>query len=157
MIASEQLVVGLYDRGEGTPNKILDIGNPRKLKNGIWSHYLVNFRPVLSFDASSDMSVQGQEIVREDLFLAYSNALIQAEDTRYGDTDVVVGFDRQQGGREQLEAAGMNLTAAIVAIDAFAALAENQRITQTEFDFLREYTLGPKMLEEPADHPWKVK
>jgi orotate phosphoribosyltransferase len=70
--------------------------------------------------------------------------------------DVVAGVDRMQGGAEAVQEMGMEFSAAVNAMTIFEALSANRRITETQFDFLKEYTLAPPIYEEPADHPWKA-
>jgi hypothetical protein len=58
----QELVVGLYDRGVDQPHerRIIDIGVSKILKSGIWSPYVVNFRPALSLDENSSVSMNQQ-------------------------------------------------------------------------------------------------
>jgi uridine monophosphate synthetase len=73
----QDLVVDLYDRGEGLPSdkRILDIGTSKILKSGIWSPYLVNLRPVLSADVKSEVDTIHQLHNRDTLLQAMTEKL----------------------------------------------------------------------------------
>ncbi len=232
---AQELVVGLHERGANLPSsqRILDIGTSKILKSKIWSPYLVNFRPALSVDTSSELSVKQQKRIKtlllgsigieldllaeevsfdhifgppeagtplasavsgvsgysllwqrvkpkgdygshQDLEGIYfpGQKVVEVDDVvTTGGTKheavafladyeltvpgVVIGFDREQGGRKAVEAAGMKVRAALGAITTFEYLLEAGRLTQTEHDFLVDYTVNPAPLEEPVDHPWK--
>jgi len=234
----DELAVELYDRGKDLPPaaRILDIGTSRIFKSGMWSPYLVNFRPVLSYDARSEVSREKQLETRNSLLKEYGVRLQSLEaisgekiDHIFGPAeagtplaaaigglcgfsvlwervankesfgshqtlegillpgqrvvviddvvttgltkregremiqaangiadDVVVGFDRCQGGREAVLDMGMTFSSVLNAYDVFAALYDNDRLTAGECDFLIEYTTSAPIFEEPAIHPWKA-
>ena len=73
----EELVVGLYARGDGLDpsRRILDIGTSKILKSEIWSPYLVNFRPVLSVDEHSQVPIRQQKRIKTLFLEAMSDEL----------------------------------------------------------------------------------
>lgn len=232
----EEMVVGLYERGLGgdPKDKILDIGVSKILKSGIWSPYLVNFRPALSVDNRSTVSVPKQEQSKSWLLESFCTPLdelkaAQRFDHIYGPPEtgtplaaavsgiggysllwrrveakpgygshqmlegvyypgqevcevddvvtlgetkkseaeflgsiglstntLVVGVDREQGGRQAMEAEGWVVEAAMRATEIFEILAEAKYLNDAEFDFLMDYTRNPAPLTEPADHPWRA-
>jgi orotate phosphoribosyltransferase len=58
----QNVIVGLYDRGKDLDpsRQIISIGNPKILKSGIWSPYLINMRPALSTDTKSPVPLPHQ-------------------------------------------------------------------------------------------------
>ncbi|HET9174657.1 MAG TPA: hypothetical protein VFN56_05285 [Candidatus Saccharimonadales bacterium] len=236
----QELVVGLFDRGADVPpeRRIFDIGTWKPLRSGIWTPYVVNFRPALSIDTHSTLPVQRQRLFKSLLLEAIGDELdmltsddgitvdhifgppqagtalasavsgisghsllwqrlqeegnpktygnhcelegiyhpsqnvVEVDDVittggakkagrdflaAYGLSvpAVVIGFDREQGGREGIESDGLHLRAALGATATFAYLRDARRITKTEHDYLVEYTQSPAPLSKPADHPWK--
>jgi orotate phosphoribosyltransferase len=78
----QDLVVGLYDRGEGleSQRRILDIGTSKILKSGIWSPYLVNLRPALSVDSQSVVSREDQTDIKNLLLQSMAEELCNLSD-----------------------------------------------------------------------------
>lgn len=68
---------------------------------------------------------------------------------------LVVGADREQGGRQSIEDMGWKVAAVMGATDLFAALREAGHLTTSEHDYLVAYTVSPEHpTEDPMDHPW---
>ncbi len=73
-------------------------------------------------------------------------------------TDIAVFADREQGGRQAVEAMGLNLRSAVGAKALFEYLADDGMISESERDYLIQYTNNPNPpTEDPMDHPWVVK
>lgn len=117
-------------------------------KPGYGSHQLLEgvHHPGELVTQIDDVVTLGTTKREADIFLRECNLI---------SNDVVVFVDREQGGRAAVEEMGLHLSAAVGALTLFAALEANQRITPTEADFLRDYTLNPPTTVEPTDHPWK--
>ncbi len=110
---TEEMVVGLYDRSMGTSvasHKIFDIGTSKILKSGIWSPYLVNMRPALSFDHENEMPIDEQEKLRSQVLGSVCLQLDEINSIR--------PFDHIYGEPE----AGTPFTAAIAAIGGYSLL-----------------------------------
>lgn len=101
----------------------------------------------------------GQNVVQVDDVVTRANTKREADeflrDCGLESTDVAVFADREQSGRQAVEAMGLNLRAAVGAKALFEYLADDGLITESEKDYLVSYTNNPNPpVGDPLDHPW---
>lgn len=218
----EELVMGLQRRGA-----IFKFGASLIMKSGLWTPYLINLRPALSFDFQNTEPVARQERTRDLLLDGFGDILdtldfhhifgapeagtplaaaiaaksgksvlwerlvaksrgaheklegayhqgeiiaqiddvITKADTKkevannlsaHGlvSTDVVVGVDREQGGREAIEVLGMRLHSLIGATTMFDILHAHNELSLAQYLYLNEYTTSQEMTAEPIGYDW---
>ena len=101
----------------------------------------------------------GQQVVQvDDVVTTAGTKVEEAEFLRSNELNsiaVAIVFDREQGGARAIAETGMDFGAALGATAAFGYLLDANRLTQSEHDYLVEYTNNPAPRSEPSDFPWK--
>lgn len=101
----------------------------------------------------------GQRVVRIDDVV--TTAKTKEEDAAFFEEtglvydDVVVGVDRQQGGRQTLEAQGQHLSSVVEVTQIFDILHDAGRLNAAQYEYLLEYPAMPPITQQPQQHPWQ--